>query len=188
MKKALLAGIVGLVIGGGIAVPSIANATTYGYNGSSCQGAPAATVAGGTIHGPNVQSGGDQVACANGFGGTTAGAVDGGAISAGVNSGSSQGRLCAAGLEEDNPVNTGAYAVIDGDDSNTANLRGYGALSNNEEGGTEDCAQGNNGSNTNSGGSFGVDGVATAPVPLIACGFTSGPDYGSTGRDGCYIP
>jgi len=92
----------------------------------------------------------------------------------------------------------GVYAVLDGSDHNpvlppvgpipTSVLQGYAGISNYETGTANDgvdcgCAGG-----SNSGGAVGVKGVVTLPVPLIVCGDTSGPDWDSNSRDGCFVP
>jgi hypothetical protein len=88
---------------------------------------------------------------------------------------------------------TEPYAVIDGDNENAGALAGYGALSGYESSGARDaeCSatgpdQGMGGSN--SGGCFGVGAGPWFPVPLIACGSTSGNTWVNTTRDGCAIP
>ena len=94
----------------------------------------------------------------------------------------------------------GTYATIDGDDRNDGQAGGYGALSNYENGGKDECTQPadqtDEGSGTNSGGCFSVRSgpsssnpvLISLPVPLLACGNTSGPSFNNAGRDGCTIP
>jgi hypothetical protein len=84
----------------------------------------------------------------------------------------------------------GTYAVIDGSDALPGNAAGYGALSTYESGGKDTACDANDtGSGTNSGGCLFLKPVGIgAPVPLIACGNTSGPDWANAGRDGCAIP
>ena len=88
---------------------------------------------------------------------------------------------------------TEPYAVIDGDNENADPLDAYGAVSGYESSGSRDseCSatgpdQGTGGSN--SGGCFGIGGGPWFPVPLIACGNTSGNMWANTTRDGCSIP
>ena len=101
----------------------------------------------------------------------------------------------------------GAYAVLDGADNNPtvpsvggapgSVLQGYAGVSNYETASANDgencgCAGG-----SNSGGEVGIkantlpgplaSGV-TLPIPLIVCGDTSGPDWDSNSRDGCFVP
>jgi hypothetical protein len=115
------------------------------------------------------------------------------------------------------PTNTqqngvpGVYAVIDGNDNNTAPpagspgaSKGYAGVSNYEDGtptaqdpkGQDPGCNGNDGDgelgSTNSGGCVGVKGVVNLPIPFIVCGNTSVPDWNggnaSGDRDGCFIP
>lgn len=189
MKKALLAAIVGVIAGAGFAVPHVASAAGAPpqYSGT-CP----STVS--PIVGPGTQAG----VCVGGLPTSGAG-VSGGALEAGVTTTNGPTRLCAAGTPVSTAANpVGVYVIADGDNANTANLAGYMGLSNYESGtSNEACPQPlttypaggpNNGSGTNSGGNVGIDGVASVPVPLIVCGFTSGPNYNSNGRDGCYAP
>jgi hypothetical protein len=83
----------------------------------------------------------------------------------------------------------GTYAVVDGSDSNPSNAAGYGALSTYEAGSKDTSCDGvDSGSGTNSGGCLWIKALNLgAPVPLIACGLTSGPDYAAASRDGCSI-
>lgn len=109
----------------------------------------------------------------------------------------------------------GAYAVVDGSDSNGTfgdptgrtnglGLTGYVGVSDFESGGYDPVANDPPGANncgndgqTNAGGGSNAGGavnvkplcgtVPNLPLP-IACGFTSGPDWYSTPRDGCFIP
>lgn len=172
MRKAILAGALGLLMGAGLLATQSANA----YNGTSCSGA--------NIAGPVYGSGGNELVCVDGVG---APGFDGGALLVGTDG--NAGRLCVpvvGAVANPLPVR---YIVLDGDNANTANLSGYAGISTSETGATEDCAQGNNGSNRNSGGSFGTDLVPGVQLPLpFACGFTSGPNFDNTTRDGCYIP
>jgi hypothetical protein len=98
----------------------------------------------------------------------------------------------------------GAYAVVDGNDNNTAPpagspgaSKGYIGVSNYEDGTQDPDCNGDdrNGSlgSTNSGGCVGLKNTpVNLPVPLVVCGNTSGPDWnggnGSGDRDGCFIP
>jgi hypothetical protein len=204
MKKVILAGVLGVLLGAGLLVTQGANA----YNGTSCQGAtivppittppvtnpvdnstivPSQTITHGSIHGP----GGDEVVCADGFAPDTAGNIDGGAIVAGLTFNNGPNRFCV-GPNEVGPLTlpVGAYIVIDGDNANTDPLDGYIGISNFEtSSGNQNCQQGGGGGGSNSGGSFGVDGQPITQLPLpIVCGNTSGDDYGNTTRDGCYNP
>jgi hypothetical protein len=89
-----------------------------------------------------------------------------------------------------------AYAIVDGSDSNFCistfcQGQGYIGVSNFDSGantpgpGCSTCAT----TGSNGGGQVGVKGVATSPVNLpIACGDTSGPDWDTTSRDGCFVP
>lgn len=102
----------------------------------------------------------------------------------------------------------GAYVVVDGNDGNfttgplagsaATGSQGYVGVSDYETGGQSPnpqdvCASGGT-SDSNSGGSVGVDpmctlGVYPAGLPLpVACGHVSGNDWGSTTRDGCWEP
>ena len=183
MRKAILAGALGVLLGAGLLATQSANA----YNGTSCSGANIA----GPIYGP----GGNEVVCADGLG--VAG-IDGGAIIAGLTTTNGPNRVCVGGTFV--PVNSpvGAYVVIDGDNANSEPVQpfgspamdGYIGVSNYEtSSGNQNCAQGGGGSGQNSGGSVGVDGQPATQLPLpIACGNTSGADFGSTERDGCYNP
>jgi hypothetical protein len=97
---------------------------------------------------------------------------------------------------------TQAYAVIDGDNQNADPGDGYMGLSNFETGtaggqttAAECSASGpDNGeaATSNSGGCFGVDGLAWVAlpraVPTPICGNTSGNSWFSTARDGCSNP
>jgi hypothetical protein len=171
MRKAILAGALGLMMCAGLLMTQNANA----YDGTSCDGANIA----GPVYGP----GGNEVVCVDGVG---APGFDGGALIAGQDG--SSGRLCVANMAFGNPLPV-AYVGLDGDNANTANLSGYGAISTSETGGTQDCNQGGGGSGRNSGGSFGSDLAPGVQLPLpFACGFTSGPNFDNTTRDGCYIP
>ena len=89
----------------------------------------------------------------------------------------------------------GGYAIVDGDNQNTGDPTGssdgYIGVSNFETSPPKgDCTSG---SGTNSGGCFELKSVqglpaVTLPIPLIACGNTTGPTWDSAGRDGCAIP
>ena len=88
----------------------------------------------------------------------------------------------------------GTYGVIDGDERNAlapaGNDKGYAALSTYETGGKDTSCDGTDaGSGTNSGGCLWIKTLGVgAPVPLIACGSSSGPQFQAAGRDGCSIP
>ena len=114
-------------------------------------------------------------ACADNLGaGTPIGTLQGGAVEIGV------------GTPAGGP---GTYAVVDGDNQNSdlaGQSDGYLGLSNYETGPKGTCTGG--GSGSNSGGCVGVDGVGSAPVPLVVCGNTSGNVWATTSRDGCSIP
>jgi hypothetical protein len=174
MRKAILAGALGVLLGAGLLATQGANA----YSGTGCSGANIA----GPVYGP----GGNEVVCVDGLGAP----VDGGALIAGVTANNGPNRVCVGGtyVQVNSPV--GAYLVIDGDNANMDPLDGYAGISNYEtSSGNENCAQGNNGGGSNSGGSFGVDGQPATQLPLpLVCGNTSGDEFGNTGRDGCYNP
>ena len=126
-----------------------------------------------------------------------------GACADGVNQGGIDGGYVEVGVGDGAGDNGGAYAVIDGSDSNTAGAgqsAGYGALSDYETGATDDpdddcngldednTAGGHDGPDSNSGGClWSKDANDGAEVPLISCGLTSGPDYTASNRDGCSI-
>jgi hypothetical protein len=201
---AVLAVAIGIAVACGLGVTGPVHAY---YNQTSCAAGsttitvpplvvtitnPVVTIPGsGSIY---LNGGNNEVACADGFAGTTGGLFDGGAVSAGAQLTNGPDRACAGDLTNPTTIllskTPGAYVVVDGDQANMNQLGGYVGASNYESGtANEDCKQGNNGSGTNSGGAVGVDGVANAPVPLVACGGgTSSPNFGSTGRDGCYVP
>jgi hypothetical protein len=188
MRKAILAGALGLLVGGGLLLTNPASAA-YQNDDTTCGGATVATIPGsGTIYGPTVP-GGDEVACADGFGGTTAGLFEGGALRVKTTTANKQQRVCAAGnsVPVDNPV--GVYVIADGDQNNAPQGQGYIGVSNYETTTAhENCAQNNLGQGTNSGGAVSIDGQVDLPLPLLVCGNTSGTDFDTTGRDGCYLP
>lgn len=117
---------------------------------------------------------------------TSGGATGGALLGACVNT----GLPVDGGYVEVGQAGGGSYAVIDGSDANPANGAGYAGLSSAETGGRDTtCNDNDTGSGTNSGGCLYVKPLNTgAPVPLIACGNSSGPDYTSASRDGCSIP
>jgi hypothetical protein len=90
----------------------------------------------------------------------------------------------------------GSYAVIDGDNDNSANdpsdqSDGYVGLSNYETGTKSNCDSNPSAApSSNSGGCFGVKGVITLNNDelLFVCGNTSGNTWATTYRDGCLIP
>ena len=87
----------------------------------------------------------------------------------------------------------GTYIVADGDNDNPAPGNGYMGLSNCETGAKDtSCDSADSGTGSNSGGCFGVKGVADVPlpstVPTPICGNTSGPSWTNATRDGCQIP
>ena len=100
---------------------------------------------------------------------------------------------------------TEVYGIVDGDDRNadpspSSQGGGYVGLSNYEDGNRPDAdcdgsdddhgAAGGDGPDTNSGNCLTIrvgPGLAV-PVPLIACGNTSGKSWGGSQRDGCSIP
>lgn len=85
----------------------------------------------------------------------------------------------------------GVYAVIDGDDDNTAVSTqggGYIGVSNFETDGTSACDGVDDAGGSNGGGCFTVRGVISLPVPLLACGNTTGKGWDASGRDGCTVP
>jgi hypothetical protein len=84
------------------------------------------------------------------------------------------------------------HAIVDGDDDNTfisSQGGGYIGASNCETGGKDTNCDGNDtGSGSNSGGCLTVRGVTSQPVPLVACGNTTGKSWDASSRDGCTIP
>jgi hypothetical protein len=116
------------------------------------------------------------------------------------------------------PIPVGVYVIADGNDVNTlSNSSGYIGVSNYESSPSSPQKNStcptpgsnttpNDGDGTNSGGYVGVKEIPAIsvgpasttipavtigvylPVPFVACGFTSGPYYGTAGRDGCAIP
>jgi hypothetical protein len=89
----------------------------------------------------------------------------------------------------------GEYAVLDGNNNNGITpSAGYVALSNYEDGSPDPTpcnGNDNDGSagSTNGGGCLGTKPPlppVNLPFPLVACGDTSGPDWNSTQRDGCF--
>jgi len=146
------------------------------------------------------------------LGGTTEGPVTvyttsrvGAAVGAGVCVQGGTGSTLPAGGDLEVGVNPsggtvvpgpGFYAILDGSDSNppvgpATQGQGYIGVSNYDPGGFNPgpgcfgCAT----SGDNGGGQVGVKGVATLPVNLpIACGDTTGPDWDTTSRDGCFVP
>ena len=97
------------------------------------------------------------------------------------------------GLVEAGTVAGGVYAIVDGDDVNTAvsdQGGGYAGLSNAETGSPESSCNpfSDDGSGTNAGGCLSVRGVISLPVPLLACGNSSGKSWENSQRDGCTIP
>ena len=211
MRRALFAGLLGVLTGAGLLVVQHASA----YNGTSCAGAtivpsqgptppvtnpvdnsvivPSQTT--GSIHGP----GGNEIVCADNWAGVTGGAFDGGAIIAGVTVNNGPTRYCISSVDQVSSTQpVGAYLVADGDNANneppiitsTPASDGYIGVSNYEtDSGNQNCSMSGGGSGSNSGGSFGVDGLPATQVPLpIACGNTSGEDFGDTERDGCFNP
>jgi len=113
--------------------------------------------------------------------------------SGGVTGNAAAGACVDTGLPVDGgyaEVGNGAsYAVVDGSDNNPSNGAGYAALSGYESGSKDTSCDGtDSGSGTNSGGCLWIKALGVgAPVPLIACGLTSGPDYTAATRDGCSI-
>jgi hypothetical protein len=188
MRKAILAGLLGLATIGGLVVANPASAA-YKNDDTTCGGAALVPVPGsGTIYGPTVP-GGDEVVCADGFGGTTAGLFEGGAVRVGATTTNSPQRVCAAGNSQPVPNPVGVYVIADGDQNNAPQGQGYIGVSNYETSSAhENCAQNNLGGGTNSGGAVSLDGQVDLPLPLLVCGNTSGTDFDTTGRDGCYLP
>jgi hypothetical protein len=95
-----------------------------------------------------------------------------------------------------NGCGPGVYAILDGSDNNYCpggfcNGKGYAGISNYETGAAQE-GQGSTPCSTcssNSGGAIGVDqnrATINGPFP-IACGNTSGNDWDSTNRDGCFV-
>ncbi|HEV2811662.1 MAG TPA: hypothetical protein VGW10_00305 [Solirubrobacteraceae bacterium] len=83
----------------------------------------------------------------------------------------------------------GGYAIADGDNANVDILGvsdGYAGLSTYETGARGSCAGGGTGSN--SGGCLEIKGIASLPVPAVACGNTSGNTWAASARDGCAQP
>jgi hypothetical protein len=99
------------------------------------------------------------------------------------------------GFAEAGTDNTrGDYVVLDGSNNNPGQATGYMGISTYEDGTSKapcpDPTGGTGGQpgTTNSGGCFSVKGTGVGvPIPVM-CGFTSGPNWNSTPRDGCYIP
>ena len=91
-----------------------------------------------------------------------------------------------------------AYVVVDGDDANTGGAGqagGYVALSTFETGVKDPTCDGSDDGqgSSNSGGcltirSLPVVGSVSVPVPLVACGNTSGKSFATSDRDGCQVP
>jgi hypothetical protein len=180
MRKAILAGAIGLIAGAGFVVPQFANAAApVPYNGDDCTGAIGAPPTAGVLIGT-----GQVGVCVDGAGWLGVG------VAAPVVNPNGPNRVCngAAGTQTNTPV--GIYVIADGDSANPDPADGYAGISNYESGSSnEDCNQSNNGNGSNSGGSSGLDGQPGTQVPLpFACGNTSGRTFGSTGRDGCYNP
>ena len=101
------------------------------------------------------------------------------------------GGLVEVGAGVDGSGPGGVYAIWDGDDENTTGVgfsAGYAGISNFETGYKSECPFGSSGSGTNSGGCVGYVNLIYVPVPLIACGYTTGPSWEQSGRDGCIQP
>jgi hypothetical protein len=86
----------------------------------------------------------------------------------------------------------GAYAIVDGDNANagdpTGSGDGYIGVSNFENTPPKGNCDGG-GAGTNSGGCFEIKNVTPPlPVPLLACGNTTGNTWDGASRDGCAIP
>lgn len=97
------------------------------------------------------------------------------------------------GLVEAGTAAGGVYAIVDGDDANTAvsdQGGGYIGLSNVETGSPESSCNPNtdDGNGTNAGGCLSVRNVISVPVPLLACGNSSGKSWENSQRDGCTVP
>jgi hypothetical protein len=97
------------------------------------------------------------------------------------------------GLVEAGTAAGGVYAIVDGDDTNTAvsdQGGGYAGVSNVETGGSPEACNPNTdtGSGTNSGGCLSIRNIAAVPLPLLACGNSSGKSWENSQRDGCTIP
>jgi hypothetical protein len=184
MKKALVAGLVGLMSGAGLVVGTGAAHALYN---SDCTGTTVGGVTIGTVSGPS--NGMGTGVCE---GGGPVPGFSGGAVEAGVGTGGS--RLCT--VPPTQVPGPGVYVIADGNDANQlSESSGYIGLSNNETGAQETCpppgstGTPSNGSGTNSGGYVGVKPLGIyEPVPLVACGFTSGPNFSNAGRDGCAAP
>lgn len=132
--------------------------------------------------------------CSNGTVYTSGGGLSGGAstvVGACLDTGT--GPFYGGTVEVGNG-SAGSYGVIDGDERNSlapaGNDKGYAALSTYESGGKDTTCDGTDaGSGTNSGGCFWIKPLGVgAPVPLIACGSSSGQQFQAAGRDGCSIP
>jgi hypothetical protein len=178
-KLTLLGTVVGLLA---LAAPAGANQANSGTDCNYAAGQPVSV--------PVVNSGGNQVYVYAGGTGTTGNpgtTTAGGCVN--IPNGNFEG-----GTAEVGSGSQGVYAVLDGDDNNTVGpSKGYMGLSTYEDGSSRDpsCDGVDNGQagSTNSGGCFGVKNtpVFVGGVPTM-CGFTSGPNWNSTDRDGCYIP
>jgi hypothetical protein len=85
----------------------------------------------------------------------------------------------------------GAYAIVDGDNNNvdtTGTSDGYVGVSNFETSPPKGSCNAGSGTGTNSGGCFEIPPVAPPlPIPLIACGNTSGNTWDAGTRDGCRL-
>lgn len=181
MRKLLMLGILAALAA--LVVPSLASANKAAGYGSNCNYAGTqATWVGIT------DSSGHQIYVYRGTGSTG-------------NAGTSATGLCGnvGGTGGTAEVGTdparGNYAVLDGNNTNPGQSSGYMGVSTYEDGGSKaPCPDGTPtgtggvAGSTNSGGCLSVKGTSVGvPIPVM-CGFTSGPDWNSTDRDGCYIP
>jgi hypothetical protein len=176
-KFSLLGLVVGIVM---LAVPVAASANqAAGYTGTDCTWA--------ANEGATNVGGAGAVYVYNGTAGSTG------------NPGTSATGACVnvngfGGYAENGSGTQGSYTVVDGSNNNPDPGDGYVALSNYEDGTAHPCNStgGTNGS-TNGGGCLTFKGVGPVPPTKIAdgpfaCGNTSGDDFNSTTRDGCFIP
>jgi hypothetical protein len=198
-KFALLGVTAGLMA---LSVPATALAaqpppTNYGTNCDYAK-SPPQTVSHGTNDIPapvGPDPGGNQVYVYSGTGSTG----DPGTIAVGVcgnvpaGAGTFQGGTAEVGTN----ATKGTYAVIDGNNGNNGQGQGYAGLSNYEDTGPDPtpCNGNDNDSpqSTNGGGCFGLKPTGTnvplpTTIPTPICGDTSGNNWNSTKRDGCFIP
>jgi hypothetical protein len=180
-RFSLLGLVVGLVV---LTVPAAASANQapgYGQNCGYAAGPTGANVGGNELYvyalttGSTGNSGTEAVGvCANFPAG--AGTFEGGTAEVGVD----QAR--------------GEYAILDGNNSNGAQFAGYFGLSDYEDGQPDPTPCNGNDNDGSAGSTNGGGCMGSKPplppgnllIPFVACGDTSGPDWNSTRRDGCF--